>query len=99
VGALPWCWTRILCVPSCLHALQLCSRSSTARQWVAEGSIAVGPFAAVMAGDTEPIEILLHLPLLAEDKVCISCISASDLLFIRTALFILRHAMARHNSL
>lgn len=25
--------------------------------------------AAVMAGDTEPIEILLHLPLLAEDKV------------------------------
>lgn len=23
----------------------------------------------VMAGDTEPIEILLHLPLLAEDKV------------------------------
>lgn len=24
---------------------------------------------AVMAGDTEPIEILLHLPLLAEDKV------------------------------
>lgn len=22
-----------------------------------------------MAGDTEPIEILLHLPLLAEDKV------------------------------
>ena len=24
----------------------------------------------VMAADTEPIEILLHLPLLAEDKVC-----------------------------
>ena len=23
-----------------------------------------------MAADTEPIEILLHLPLLAEDKVC-----------------------------
>ncbi|RRT77332.1 hypothetical protein B296_00009122, partial [Ensete ventricosum] len=24
----------------------------------------------VMAADTEPLEILLHLPLLAEDKVC-----------------------------
>ena len=39
----------------------------------------------VMAADTEPIEILLHLPLLAEDKVrlkgldlllCGSCIEA-----------------------
>ena len=24
----------------------------------------------VMAADTEPLEILLHLPLLCEDKVC-----------------------------
>ena len=28
----------------------------------------------VMAADTEPIEILLHLPLLAEDKVSTTCI-------------------------
>ena len=28
----------------------------------------------VMAADTEPIEILLHLPLLAEDKVCLCCV-------------------------
>jgi U4/U6 small nuclear ribonucleoprotein SNU13 len=27
----------------------------------------------VMAADTEPLEILLHLPLLAEDKVLIIC--------------------------
>lgn len=26
----------------------------------------------VMAADTEPLEILLHLPLLCEDKVCSS---------------------------
>lgn len=29
-----------------------------------------------MAGDTEPIEILLHLPLLAEDKVSLSPLSS-----------------------
>lgn len=28
----------------------------------------------VMAADTEPIEILLHLPLLAEDKVWLGCV-------------------------
>ena len=26
----------------------------------------------IMAGDTEPLEILLHLPLLCEDKVCVA---------------------------
>ena len=46
-------------------------------------SISPHPFAAtktlnrgisefvVMAADAEPLEILLHLPLLAEDKVCV----------------------------
>lgn len=31
-----------------------------------------------MAADTEPIEILLHLPLLAEDKVC-TCVQVDAL--------------------
>ena len=31
-----------------------------------------------MAADTEPIEILLHLPLLAEDKVCSQCARPSS---------------------
>jgi len=33
-----------------------------------------------MAADTEPLEILLHLPLLCEDKVC-------NLLFVLSVFF------------
>ena len=31
----------------------------------------------IMAADTDPIEILLHLPLLAEDKVWAACCATS----------------------
>ena len=31
-----------------------------------------------MAADTEPIEILLHLPLLAEDKVWPCCVTENS---------------------
>eukprot|EP00249_Psilotum_nudum_P014301 c24760_g2_i1 orf=701-1027(-) len=38
----------------------------------------------VMAADTEPLEILLHLPLLAEDKVfwlLVSCLKVKEFVF------------------
>lgn len=36
----------------------------------------------VMAADTEPLEILLHLPLLAEDKVCVFILLIKLLCFL-----------------
>ncbi len=42
----------------------------------------------IMAADTEPLEILLHLPLLCEDKVStvLSCFSTSNFAFYRLNL-------------
>ena len=42
-----------------------------------------------MAADTEPIEILLHLPLLAEDKVSLRVIQTNIWLSVELSLFFL----------
>ncbi len=41
----------------------------------------------IMAADTEPLEILLHLPLLCEDKVCLFSLFFSLILSLDLDLF------------
>lgn len=57
--------TRLSC-PPCAESGFLCAATKTLNRGISEF--------VVMAADTEPIEILLHLPLLAEDKVWLCCV-------------------------
>ena len=52
--------------PAHLESGLIQRRSGAATKTLNRGISAI----VIMAADTDPIEILLHLPLLAEDKVC-----------------------------